>query len=261
MAFLLGKASPTEQNNAKKDAADAPAQNRMANAVPKDPSNYAAWEPKDISEYFSAKGYSEYSELWISHKITGERAVMLTPENLKEMGVERIGDRIGIQKELQQLKFVARRVQRNTVLAEHQQAYDGSWCQENVQKYCCFMCCPIEPDTYTLTNNELKIRSYEVSRICGARCTCLGGVWATDTMRLDRLNDVDTSVSLRGCALCAEKKCTILLAMQAGNSAEEETSRVTQKYMLLEAEQGKHFAERIREAADEYRTSLSSDVL
>merc|ERR1712039_104141 len=212
----------------------------------------------DVAEYFTAKGYPEYAELWLTHRITGERAVMLTPDNLKEMGVERIGDRLGIQKELQQLKVVARRMQRNAVLATHKEAYDGPWWQEQIHKNLCFICCPIEPDEYSLTNNALKIRSYTVSRCCGTKCTCFGGVWHNDTMRLDRLVDVDTTVSLTGCSVCAEKKCMIHLAMSAGNSAEDETSKVTQKCMFLQHEEGKAFAERIRDAIDEHKSILAS---
>merc|ERR1711939_189800 len=121
------------------------------------------------------------------------------------------GDRLGIQKELRQLKAVARRVQRNTVLYEHQEAYDGSWFDEQRAKYCCF-CCPFEPDTYTLTNSALKIREFEVKRICGVRCTCLGGAWHNDPIALDRIVDIDTVTTLKGCACFAEHKCEVWIS-------------------------------------------------
>merc|ERR1712048_575300 len=131
---------------------EAPEQNRMENQAPNDPSGYMDWDAQDVAEYFTSKGYSEYSDLWISHKISGVRAVMLTVDDLKEMGVKAVGDRLGIQKELQHLKLLARRVSRNTVLAEHQQAYPGPWLEEKLWKTCCF-CFPLEPDTYILTNS------------------------------------------------------------------------------------------------------------
>lgn len=237
-----------------------PVQEGMAAVAPQDASRYAEWSPQDVVNYFATKGYSEYGELWIRHKINGERAVLLTAEDLEKMGINVIGDRLGIQKELRLLKSVARQVQRQAVIAEYHQAYDGSWWQEQLHTKCCFCLCPWEPDTYTLTSNALKLRSYAIERICGAKCSCLGGTWKSDTITLDRVVDVDTTVMVKGCGCCADRKCAIDITDRAGTAAESEESRITHKSMLLDAKQGEAFAEQIRHAMDEHRTLFSAGV-
>jgi len=148
-------------------------------------------------------------------------------------------------------------VSRNTILGEHQQAYPGSWLEEKLYKMCCF-CFPLEPDTYILTNSALKIKSYTIARVCGRPCVCCGGEWHNDTVNLERIQDIDTITSIKGCTLCAERKCQIDLATSAGNHSESEESKVTQKHLLLNAVEGQAFAEQIRDAMDERRASMAA---
>merc|ERR1711972_1089572 len=124
-------------------------------------------------------------------------------------------------------------------------------------KACC-CCFPLEPDSYVLTTTALKIKSYTISRMCSVRCVCLGGVWKNDIINLERIRDIDTTTALKGCAVCAERKCLIQLATRAGNSATAEESQVTNKELFLNADEGQAFAERIREAMDERRTTMAS---
>jgi len=253
MAFMSNLIAPTSQQIGKTPP---PEQDRMeVRAQPKDVSTYVNWGPQDVANHFTAKGYPEYAQLWISHKIDGKRAVLLTPEALKEMGIKVIGDRLGIQNELRQLKVVARQVQRDTVVAEHTEAYHGSWLKEKLHRTLC-RCFPVEPDHYTLTSSTLKIREYEIARVCGVKCTCLGGKWHNDTIKLENIVDVDTTVTEKGCFVCAERKCYIHIANTAGNSAGSEESKVVLKNMYVNADVGDKFAKSIRQTIDENRTSI-----
>eukprot|EP00928_Gymnodinium_smaydae_P087257 TRINITY_DN71541_c0_g1_i1.p1 TRINITY_DN71541_c0_g1~~TRINITY_DN71541_c0_g1_i1.p1 ORF type:complete len:252 (+),score=27.09 TRINITY_DN71541_c0_g1_i1:180-935(+) len=237
-----------------------PAQDNMMNVGVPDAARYAQWTAKDVANYFAVKGYPEYSNLWVKHKITGDRAVLLMPEDLEKMGICIVGDRLGIQKELRLLKGVARQEQRQAIVAHHQQAYDGPWCQEQLQTKCCFCLCPWEPDSYTLTRNALKLRSYTIERLCGAKCSCLGGTWKSDTITLERIVDVDTTVMIKGCGCCAERKCVIDVTTRAGTGADSEESRITQKSILLPMKLGEDFAQQIRQAMEESRTMHSVGV-
>jgi len=61
---------------------------------------------------------------------------------------------------------------------------------------------------------------------------------------------------MKGCTVCAVRKCLVQIATQAGNHAGAEESSVTQKEVFLNAHEGQAFAERLREAMDERRTAM-----
>eukprot|EP00927_Polykrikos_kofoidii_P058125 TRINITY_DN5246_c0_g1_i1.p1 TRINITY_DN5246_c0_g1~~TRINITY_DN5246_c0_g1_i1.p1 ORF type:complete len:274 (+),score=34.55 TRINITY_DN5246_c0_g1_i1:56-823(+) len=234
---------------------EAPAQDFMGS--PPDISRYSSWSPRDVATYFSTRGYPEYAELWVRHKLSGARIVLLAPSDLERMGIDIIGDRLGIQNELRALKSVARHAQRNTVIAEHQEAYPGSYFDQMCQAACCSWCCPWERAHFTLTSNTLKMRSYHVERCLGRKCSCMGGEWTTDTIRLDRIVDVDTVVSVKGCVCFAERKCSVQVAAQAGTGADSDESRISNHVMLVDASEGEEFAQKIRNQIDEYRTTMN----
>lgn len=233
-----------------------PRQQGMANL---DPTTFASWGAENVASYFTAKGYGEYASLWVEHKITGERAVLLTPRDIEQMGVRLIGDRLGIQKELRILKSAARQGRRNQVIAQYRQAYDGSCIEQAFVASLCKCCLPWEPDLYTLSSSTLKVRSYHVERCCGKRCWCMGGQWETDSINLDRIVDIDTAVSVKGCACCADRKCLIEVAALAGTHAESEESRTVTTSLLLDAASGESFAQQIRDQIEEYKVILADN--
>lgn len=225
-----------------------------------DTSRYASWTPQEVANYFSARGYGEYAELWVRHRLSGSRVVLLSPSDLEQMGIACIGDRLGIQQELRVLKSAARQAQRNAVVAEHFEAYPGSCFEQAIRTTCCPCFCPWERSHFSLTSSTLKIRNYHVQRCFGCSCTCFGGRWATDTVRLDRIVDVDTIVTVKGCACCSERKCTVEVTSQAGTHAESDESRITSSVMLLDAPEGEVFAQQIRDQMDEYKTLMTTDA-
>mmetsp|Transcript_510 Transcript_510/g.1463 ORF Transcript_510/g.1463 Transcript_510/m.1463 type:complete len:381 (+) Transcript_510:80-1222(+) len=52
------------------------------------------WSVKDVCKVLKAVGLEEYVELFVEHRIQGDVLFNLTEENLKEMGIEKIGDRL-----------------------------------------------------------------------------------------------------------------------------------------------------------------------
>jgi len=224
-----------------------------------DPLTHASWNAEGVASYFSAKGYAEYAGLWVEHKITGERAVLLTSRDLEQMGIRPIGDRLGIQKELRILKTAARQGRRNQIIAQNQQAYEGSCVEEALFASLCKCCFPWEPDLYTLSSSTLKVRNYHAERCCGRKCWCMGGQWETDSINLDRIVDIDTAVSVKGCACCANRKCIIEVASIAGTHAESEESRTVTKRMFLDAASGETFAQQIRDQIEEYKVIMADN--
>ena len=53
-----------------------------------------AWSVKDVCKVVKAVGLEEYLDLFVEHRIQGDVLFSLTEENLKEMGVDKIGDRL-----------------------------------------------------------------------------------------------------------------------------------------------------------------------
>ncbi|CAK0872736.1 unnamed protein product [Prorocentrum cordatum] len=231
---------------------DAPAQQGMQ------VSNFEAWSADDVAEYFSQRGYQQYKALFVKHDLTGQRVILLTPPDIEKMGIEIIGHRLGIQKELRSLKSAARAVVRNKVIAQEEEAFDGS-CVKRYLQTCCGLF-PLERDVYVLTTTTLKIKDYEVARCFRTKCPCMGGSWSNDAVPLQKILGVETLMSTQGMACFLEHKCTILLAVSAGTGAETEESRVEQKVLFVEGDRGESFANRIRNQIEEYKVFSHGDA-
>jgi len=53
-----------------------------------------SWSVKDVCKVLNAVGLGEYMELFVEHRVQGDVLFNLTEENLKEMGIEKVGDRL-----------------------------------------------------------------------------------------------------------------------------------------------------------------------
>jgi len=56
--------------------------------------NPTTWSVKDVCKVLKAVGLEEYMELFVEHRVQGDVLFNLTEENLKEMGIEKVGDRL-----------------------------------------------------------------------------------------------------------------------------------------------------------------------
>jgi len=53
-----------------------------------------SWTVKDVCKVLKAVGLEEYIELFVEHRVQGDVIFNLTEENLREMGVDKVGDRL-----------------------------------------------------------------------------------------------------------------------------------------------------------------------
>ena len=53
-----------------------------------------SWTVKDVCKVLKAVNLGEYMELFVEHRVQGDVLFNLTEENLKEMGVDKVGDRL-----------------------------------------------------------------------------------------------------------------------------------------------------------------------
>jgi len=218
---------------------------------------YQQWSPQDVANYFSGKGYKEYANLFVEQRLTGERVVILGPTDLLDMGIDRIGDRLGIQQELRAIKATARGVSRKQVITQHTEAFHGSVSEQWFRDNCCACFCPREPAKYILMTSILKISTYHIERCCGMGCGgCLGGTWKNDTIQLNRINDIDTIVQTKGQSIARDDKITILISASAGNDAGSEMARCVQHQLFLKKSEGEKFAKEIQHQVTEFKLSL-----
>lgn len=232
-----------------------PAQQEMRAPTEEDMENVSEWTVQQVQEFWAKRGYEEHGEVWERHDITGDRLVSLTADDIRDLGITSIGDRMGISKDLESMRATHRKMMRNKVILEHYQAYDGSQLG-----LCLSTCCgifPRDPDKYTLTASGLRLDEYDIPRICGIwKCMCAGGNLRVDNIALDQIRDVDTLVVKSGFCCFSVNKSHVVVAVGAGNDAESDEARVVTKDLCVEADQGDDFANTVFMAVEDYKASF-----
>ena len=84
-----------------------------------------SWTVKDVCKVLRAVGLEEYMELFVEHRVQGDVIFNLSEENLKEMGIAKVGDRLLITDITQTLYeqitgWQATQVQQQKVLQQQQ---------------------------------------------------------------------------------------------------------------------------------------------
>jgi hypothetical protein len=70
---------------------------RLHEGNKEDTVGFEGWDSKQLADYLTKAGVGEYSEMFMTHKITGRLAPLLSDLDLKEMGIAVIGDRLRIK--------------------------------------------------------------------------------------------------------------------------------------------------------------------
>lgn len=215
--------------------------------------------PEQVGQLFASKGFTEYSHLFQQHNINGHRLLLLTPDDLREMGVNKIGDRLGMQHELSLFKSTARTVMRSSKIEEHEQVYPHNTCRWLCDT-CCGLC-PPQMDHYTLGTMSLKITHTYSPTVCGRRCSCLGVRVENDVHPLTQIVDVDTTNVQNGCLAVAMTQITChLTPMSQGDTVggrESEGTRKPTAEMVVPFRVGEAFAAQIRNQIEECKRNPS----
>lgn len=171
-----------------------------------DSSHWSKWTSIELAKYLKTHGGldDKYTELFINNNINGAIAPSLTDENLKEMGIKIVGDRIRIQQVLQQLKSSKQREEREQVIWTGKEMLFQSWFH-GCCATCCG-CCPQDPDLYTLRSNHLEIKTVQPCRLGPISCgCCCGASYHIDNVDLTEINDADVKGVPPGC--CHQMCC------------------------------------------------------
>jgi hypothetical protein len=108
-------------------------------------SDYHTWDSCQLGTYFRKRGLGSYFETLQQHKITGKLAPLLGDDDLKEMGVGIVGDRLMFRHHLKDLSRRERYNKRIESIWEGEERVFFSECDKN-----CFTCngfCPVDPST------------------------------------------------------------------------------------------------------------------
>jgi len=152
-------------------------------------SDYHTWDSDQLGVYFRKRGLGHYSEALQKHKITGQLAPLLCDDDLKEMGVDVVGDRLMFKHYLKDLSRRERYNKRIEALWEGEERIFFSECDKH-----CFTCngfCPVDPSTYKLTANHLKVKKVQPVRCGPVRLFCFGASYVSKNIDLSKVDDVD----------------------------------------------------------------------
>jgi len=147
------------------------------------------WSANDVADHLRKKGLGDYMEIFIKNNIDGEVVDSLGADNLKEMGVSKIGDRIKILKSFNAIRTAKTYQEFDKKIWEGEEVLYVTCCDKLCSTCCCL--CPEDPSTYELTSNHMIIKQIDPCRFFCIRCGCCEGSYAIDNVDLSQVVDVD----------------------------------------------------------------------
>jgi hypothetical protein len=171
-------------------------------------SNYHEWDAQKLGVFFRKKGLGDYQELLVQHKISGHLAPMLSDDDLKDMGIVIVGDRLMFKHYIKQLSRRERFHKRIASLWEGQEQVFFSSAEQSCMTLGGF--CPIDPSTYKLTTSHLRVKKVQPIRCGPIRLCCFGASYVSNNIDLSKVDDVDVMGVPAPCVLrvccCASGK-------------------------------------------------------
>ena len=112
-------------------------------------SQYQTWDAGQLGTYLRNRGLGAYiADSLQQHRITGALAPLLHDDDLKEMGISIIGDRLRVR---QQLNALSRQERYNNRMAMLWEGTERLFYSDWDQMLCtCNGCCPVDPSTCKL---------------------------------------------------------------------------------------------------------------
>jgi len=174
---------------------------------------YDTWNSTQLAKHFAKKGLADYQEVLAKHRIDGKIAPLLTDGDLKDMGINIVGDRCRFRCEIDALKRKERADLRTKVIWKgKEKLFYG--CLDAGVGTCCGIC-PTDPSTYTLTASHLKVKQVEKKRVLCFECCCFTTV-KINNIDLSNVDDVDMvstpapfMIQLATCCMCVSGTDTL----------------------------------------------------
>ncbi|KAL7547977.1 hypothetical protein ACHAWF_011252 [Thalassiosira exigua] len=156
-----------------------------------DIANFASWDSQRLGLFFRRKGLGAYEPVLAQHKITGRLAPLLTDDDLKDMGMDVVGDRLAFKLCLKELSRRERFHKRIQCLWSGTERLFHSECERAM--FTCGGLCPVDPSTYRLTTNHLKVNRVQPIRCGPIPLCCFGTNRTTNNIDLSKVDDVDVT--------------------------------------------------------------------
>lgn len=153
-----------------------------------DPENFDQWSAIDLAAYLKKCGLGDYSEAAINQSITGAVAARLSERDLKELGIEKIGERKRFTAAIETVQKQARKAEREKTIWEGKEKLYTS-CFDMLRKTMCG-CNPQDAAKYKLTGTHLTIETPDPNR-CGPITCCCGHEYDVDNVDLTYITDAD----------------------------------------------------------------------
>jgi SAM domain (Sterile alpha motif) len=154
-------------------------------------SNYHEWDAQRLGLFIRKKGLGDYQDVLIQHKISGHLAPLLSDDDLKDMGISIVGDRLMFKHVIQQLSRRERfhkRIIASLWVGEEQVFFSPA--EQSCMTLGGF--CPIDPSTYKLTTSHLRVKKVQPCRCGPIRLTCcFGASYVSNNIDLSKVDDVD----------------------------------------------------------------------
>lgn len=159
-------------------------------------------------------GHPKAAEAFTQHRVQGKIFTFLGRKELTEMGVDIVGDKLKIVKEIARLRQIALTAGRNEVKFEKEEFRPGP-CGDALPFGfpCC--CCNPPPEQYILYNSKLQLKLQKLENPClGA---CCGSTTTKNNIPLEMIRDVD---SLRivpcVCDCCGIDQAAVSITIEGG---------------------------------------------
>ena len=170
--------------------------------------NTADWTVEEFAEYFHQRATDmggDYSDLFRAQKIDGSVYQRLTEDDLKEMGVESVGDRLRILQELEAVAQLQERHDRDKVYWKGTEERYGNQCDRCRKTY--GGCCPgDDPTEYQVTGIQLQTFAVEQER-CGPIPLCCCGAPRFVDHTIDLVTVKDATVVVIPPDSCGQDHC------------------------------------------------------
>lgn len=186
------------------DAADFAQHQRYLKQL--DPTKVEGWSVVDVAEEFlHPLGLGYLKQTFVDHKVTGHVLLSLDKDDLLEMQVHAVGDRIYIDNSLQDLRRHARKLERERTLWEGETPSGGIAYYSGIGEMCRFKlcCCLMKRVHWRITAQGLRKRENPPS--CNVCCAPMNN----DFSDFRFLKDVD-SESTPMCLCCKHRRAILL---------------------------------------------------
>lgn len=150
--------------------------------------DFDSWDSKQLANFLSSAGLMAYKKMVLDHKITGKFAHLLTDDDLRDMGMIVVGDRLRFKQLMMTMGRKSRfsSTTKSIWSGEEQKYYSGA------EQFCC-TCLglfPDDPTTYKLTRGYLKIKTVQPISI-GPFMLCCCFKYSLRNIDLSKVNDIE----------------------------------------------------------------------